>query len=127
MAAPIRRGTLIFGLLGGAVAWLLHLLLAYLIAEFGCLLGYGEVMWGGVSLVAWTLLVMSALILALAGVATAVSYIKWEELGLGSAGEGTEKRSAQLFLARTALITNFLFLLIILAQTVPIFYYLREC
>lgn len=42
-----------FGVMGGAVAWFLHFVLAYLIAEFGCVNGWGEVHWLGLSAVAW--------------------------------------------------------------------------
>lgn len=42
-----------FGVLGGAIAWMLHLLLAYAIAEFGCVSPFHEVKRLGLSGVAW--------------------------------------------------------------------------
>lgn len=117
-----------FNLVGGGAAWMLHLLLAYVIAEFGCLSGLGEVHLAGLTAVAWLLIGTSALALALASAATATSIRIGQHLqGPHSAKMKTADLEATAFSGRLGLISNIVFTVVILVQSVPIFFYLREC
>ena len=51
-----NRVRLWFGLVGGAVAWLVHLMGAYAIAEFGCVGTTQEYSFLGITLVSWLLI-----------------------------------------------------------------------
>lgn len=117
-----RSFSLWFGLVGGGVAWLLHLLLAYVVAEFGCLSGLGERHLGNWSLVTWLLLAVSAGALGLALAATLVSW-----RGFRRAVHGSESDRARRFSARLGFISNVVFTAIVAVQSVPIFYFLRSC
>jgi hypothetical protein len=140
----LAHGRLWLALLGGGTAWTLHLLLAYTIAEFGCLSGLGERHFGGLSVVTWMLLGLSVLTLALALVATALSrqlsrtqrYASRDPSTAppGSSrnphfhGErGPEAASTVAFSGRLAYLTNLAFTFVIAVQTVPIFYFLGRC
>lgn len=120
------RLTLSFVLLGGAVAWTGHLLLAYAIAEFGCVAGLGEPPGPmGITIVSWMLLAMSAVMVALAAWALATSY----RIRRDAAPEAPDpdERATAVYAGRFGLITNALFLFIILIESVPIFFYLGAC
>lgn len=101
---------------GGGVAWGLHLVAAWLIAEFGCVGGSRDTSGDGVSPVAWAVFGTTAVCLGLAGWAT---WSSWRRTRGGAAGSG--------FIGRTGLILNPLFAMVILAQTVPVFFYLKDC
>ena len=123
--AQVNRALIWFVLLGGATAWTLHLLLAYAVAEFGCLSGMGETRAGGLTLVAWMLLGVSVLAAGLAGVAIGVS-VRFHRRLRAAAG-GDEGGRATAFSVRLGLISNVVFGGVILVQTIPIFYYLGKC
>lgn len=115
MVSGAGRWRLRFVLLGGAVAWTLHLLLAYVIAEFGVLSGLVELSWAGLDVVSWLLLGWSAAMLALAGVAVWVSWRLRAE----------ESDDEVRFCARFGRAANLAFLVIIAVESVPIFFFLR--
>lgn len=117
------RLALWFGLLGGAIAWVLHLLLAYLIAEFGCVGGLGEVRFLGITAVAWLILAVSLLTLAGAVAATVVARRSERP----PAHDDDDVGSSEAMFARAGLIISAWFVLIILVETVPILYYLGSC
>jgi hypothetical protein len=121
----VNRALIWFVLLGGATAWTLHLLLAYGVAEFGCLSGMGKIEMGGLTWVAWMLLGVSALAAGLAGVAIVVSLRLHRRLRAGGAGGEGDRSTA--FSVRLGLISNVVFAGVIVVQTIPIFYYLRGC
>lgn len=114
-------------LIGGGTAWLLHLLLSYLVAEFGCLRGLGEIRILGITAVAWLLILVSLLTLALAGIATFVSWRIREKLGRAAENADEAGDGAKHFAARAGLITNGLFFFIILVESLPILYFLHGC
>ena len=60
LSPPVQR-RLWFAQLGGGIAWTLHLLGSYLIAEFGCVSGLDRHTWLGIVLPAWLLIVWSLL------------------------------------------------------------------
>lgn len=116
-----------FGVLGSAVAWLVHLLLSYGIAEFGCVSPFREVRLAGLTGVAWLEIGASVLTLGLAVVSTWIAQRSRRRLvGEGDA-EIYESSDPRVFMARTGTLTGRLFVFIILVQTLPILYYLRDC
>lgn len=115
-----------FGLLGGAIAWTGHLLLAYLIAEFGCETGMDRRAWAGVMLPAWMLLGQSAAMLAAAAAATLAALACRRRLT--AAGPPPDPRHAtELLMANIGAIAGGVFTFIIIVQSVPIFFYLQSC
>jgi hypothetical protein len=111
---------------GGALAWLGHLLGAALMAEWGCLAGWGERRWLGISAVAWGILVLS-----IAMFVVAVSAI-WTGYRLRSSVSGgdwspDESRDTRRFLIETGLRANWIYTFIIVAESIPILFYLSEC
>ncbi len=119
----VRQSVLWFGLLGGAVAWVAHLMLAFVIGEFGCLAGWGEITFLGITAIAWAILVLSVVTLVVAVAATVAAR--------GALGRlrkvGADRESAEFLMARLGWINSAVFSLIIAVQTVPIFYYLGSC
>ena len=120
----MSRFKLWFGLLGGAVAWLAHLMLAYAIAEFGCLGGLGHVYFLGITVVAWLVIVVSVATLLVAVVSTLVAYRCERRLRVGPA---IEDRAGEADVARAGWITSGLSALVIFVESLPIFYYLHHC
>ena len=94
----VTRTGLWLGLVGGGAAWMLHLLLAWTIAEFGCVAGLGKVQASGISMVSWMLIAASLFCLALALVATWTAQRARKEL-LSGIQEGNELFTAQTGLA----------------------------
>lgn len=105
--------------LGGALAWSLHLLGAWLLAEFRCVAAREEAATLGIGATSALLLALSAAALSAAVFATWVGWIDGRRL------TGTE--SPYLYLARFGKLTNAVFTLVIAFQSVPIFYFLRGC
>ncbi len=124
-AASVSRAGLWFGFIGGAFAWALHFLTAYAIAEFGCVAGLGARVYGGISLVAWMELLATALAGGLAAAATAVAYRIQRQL------HGREPDNAQSigerYTTRAGLLTSGFFTFVILFESIPILFYLRDC
>ena len=121
----VGRLALWVGLLGGACAWTIHLLLAYAVAEFGCVSGFGELSYLGISLVAWLEVAATALTTVIAALAAIVAHRSYrilrsqnlEEVGI----------AAEAYTARAGFITSGIFTFIILFESIPILYYLRTC
>ncbi len=99
-----------FGLLGGALAWTVHLMGAYALAEGFCRSGLAASTFGGFSILLWGLSLLTVLALGVAG------YAFWIARGLTT-----------VFLAQTGGLANLLFLLIILAQSLPFILPGRDC
>lgn len=120
-----RRG-LWFGVLGGALAWLIHLVGAYVIAEFGCVGRLRSVSFLEVTAVAWLLIAFSSLMLLIALASTWVAYQRYRHLR-NSAAPGDEATNAIADLDRAGWITGGLFALVIFVESLPILYYLQDC
>lgn len=80
----VSRGSLWFGFLGGAVAWFVHIMLAAIIGEAGCVTRMREMEVFGLALPAFLLLTVSAFMLALAAGSTLVAHRNRERLGRAS-------------------------------------------
>lgn len=121
----VSRPALWFGLLGGASAWTAHLLLAYAVAEFGCLSGFGERIYWRISIVAWLEIAVTALTTTVAASAAIVAHGRHRILRSQlEEGSGT---AAEAYTARIGFITSGIFAFIILFESIPILYYLRTC
>lgn len=118
------RFRLWFGLFGGAVAWTIHLLLGYGIAEFGCVSSFRHARFLGIAGVAWGILAMTALTLILAVGALLVAWRSKQSL---LAEIRQQEEEPEEFMTRAGWITSVVFIAIIVAQTLPVLYYLRSC
>jgi hypothetical protein len=119
------RRQLWFGLLGGALAWLIHFFAAYLLAEFGCVSGWGKKQWMGISAVAWLVLAMT-LFMTLVGLAAAWSaWRAYLRLRTGPSAEVALR--GELYLAQAGALTSSIFVAAILFETIPVFFYLQRC
>lgn len=115
-----------FSLWGGGAAWLIHLLLAYAIAEFGCATDFRYVTFLNVTAVAWLLIVVSLGTIVLAGSAAYVGFRNRQMLQ--AEGQNPRRQSGtELYAAKTALLLNILFIVVILVQTLPILFFLDRC
>jgi hypothetical protein len=121
---PVSRWGLRFSIVGGGVAWTLHLLLSYVAAEFGCILGLDTSRFLGLTAVVWLLAAVTLGSLGLGVWATLVSFSSRKKL---RGHERTEDCQGELFTATVGLIANIFFVFVILVQAIPIFYFLREC
>lgn len=128
------RSRLWFGMFGGALPWLVHLVGASIIAEWGCLAGIDRQQLMGITAVAWGVIALSGATLAVALVATWSAYQTWQHYRGDAAGQTAENeptaldvRGTDAFMARTGLWTSGLFVFIILVESFPIFYFLSNC
>ena len=103
---------------GGGLAWLLHFLTIWVAAEFGCLSALSRPGPAGVSLVAWVVLGLSAFFIGIA---------LWISLTAPSRMVALDTVETDLFVRRFAQVANVVFLLVIVTQTVPAFFYLKDC
>ena len=127
--SAIPRPRLSFGLFAGAIAWLVHLVGAAVVAEWGCFAGLDRWRFGGVSAIAWTVIAITAATLLLAVAATWSAY-RAERRYSGTATDspdGDEKRGNDAFMAKVGFWADMVFALIILAQSVPILFFLTGC
>ncbi len=120
-----------FGLFGGAFAWLMHLVAASLIAEWGCVSGLHRYQFLGITAIAWAVIVLSVAAMLVAAAATwsvfrlhgqSHQWARDEQNSSVYDRGGTER-----FLTRVGLWSSVLFVFIIAAQTYPIFYFLSDC
>lgn len=116
-----------FGALGGAVAWFLHLVLAYVIAEFGCVSGLGKEEWIGISVIAWLGIMVSGLMIAGALIASGAAMKSQRRWSLVHRSNQDVLGNGQEFLAKSGVISNLLFGFIILVQSIPFVFYLHGC
>jgi hypothetical protein len=106
-----RDWTLWFGLLGGAVAWSLHLIISYSLVLPICLFG-GEILLHLVSLV-------------LAAVCAAALFFAWKALRrsgqpMSAVLEGEGRREG--FMALLGVVASALFLVAVIVAWVPVFF-----
>lgn len=118
-----------FGLLGGAVAWTVHLMGVYALGEFGCVAGWAEATLLGINAVAWGVLGLTVLMTGAAVAATYVAYRNDQRLR-GQAPmpwDPAEGGNPARWMSRAGWITSAAFAFTILFETVPVFYFLRSC
>lgn len=122
-APPVWRRW--FAFLGGGIAWTFHLLAIYAIGEFGCVSGFDQQMYLGISGVAWLLIITGIISLAPAVAATIVGYIdaRRDKQQEKPGGEDEGER----YLSSFGWPLNGLFVLIIFVESLPVFAYLGGC
>jgi hypothetical protein len=116
------RGAMWFGLFGGAIAWTVHLMLAYAAAEFGCVGRLGDREYLSISLVAWLEIALTVTTALIAGAATAVAHLQYRRLQAHAEDDAV---GSERCLAWTGVLTSGLFTFIIVFESIPILYYLK--
>jgi predicted ferric reductase len=116
-----------FGLLGGAIAWLIHLVLAYAIAEFGCVSPFHDKFLWGFSGVAWLITAVTVMCLAIASASLFLARRSQARFASAVVAMQVEPHDVRVFMSRFGVITSNLFILFIVVQTIPILFYLRGC
>lgn len=122
----VGRTALWFGLLGGATAWTLHLMLAYIVAEFGCVGRLANYDYLGITLVAWLELALTVATTLGAGMATAVAYRSHRRLRSPAVVDNLEL-AAERSTVWAGLLTSGTFTFVIVFESIPILYYLQTC
>lgn len=105
-----------FALLGGAVAWFVHLIGMFAISEFGCVAELDERRLASISMVALLLLAASVVPLIVAIAAAVVGY-------RDAAGPPEHEQ----WLSRAGWLLSLLFAVIVLVQAIPALFYLTGC
>jgi cbb3-type cytochrome oxidase subunit 3 len=106
-----------FAFLGGALGWTLHLMGTYALSEGFCRSGLHTFSFLGFSLMLWGLMFLTLLALA---VTVCALWLSRRHHLASLASIRVEQRDISLFMARSSLLGNALFLLIIIAQAFPI-------
>jgi hypothetical protein len=129
---------------GGALAWLLQLLIAYTLAEFGCVAGWQQSQVWGIGWVSFLIGLVSLLMLALALLSAWVAQRRADQLqgqtpessttaptDLPATKEPSQvapvSRSARPFWLRISVLCNIIFAWLIVVQTLPILAFVRKC
>jgi hypothetical protein len=122
------EGVLWFGMLGGAVAWVLHLLSIYATSEWGCSSRGLRHLFLGAMGTTWLLIGVTLAMAALAGTAAWQAHRKEQEARSHPAsGDGEEAAHSRMSIAHLARVASSLFVLIILVESVPTFFFLQSC
>lgn len=111
------------GMFGGALAWVAHLLISYVIAEFGCVAGLARHTLLEISGLAWALI---ALALATLAAAAAALWLAIRNLRQNRDGSPVLK-TVRAEVAHMSVLTNCAFAFAIVFESIPIFYYLTHC
>lgn len=123
-SAP-KEGKYWLALLGGALAWLTHLLFSYTLGEFGCESALATYSYLGINAVAWGLMALT-LLTALAAAGSIFLAYRLQPSNHDHENHATNF-VARVYASRAGLIADVAFLLIILVESVPILYYLQQC
>jgi hypothetical protein len=119
-----ERSKIWFAFLGGALAWTLHLMGTYALSEGFCRSGLHQISFLGLGLMIWGLGLLT--LLALAVTLSALWIARRQQLSsLANVRAGSG--DIFLFMARSSLLANALFLIVIVAQSLPIFILGRSC
>ncbi|KIH77012.1 hypothetical protein GFER_08110 [Geoalkalibacter ferrihydriticus DSM 17813] len=97
----------------------------YAVGEFGCVSGMDRFTYGGISAVAWMIIILSAMALTIAVTAALIGYRdkRWDSAQESARPEDEGGR----FLSSFGFLLSSLFSLIILFETLPVFAYLGGC
>lgn len=129
MNAPRRPGVTWLEIGGGGLAWFVHLLAVYVIGEFACTSRFWTHAIAGAMGISWLLLIVTAVTLLLAGYSIRASWRSWaasRQPSLTQSGGDAASEAAHP-VAYVALITNIVFAVIIAVQSIPIFFFLKDC
>ena len=129
--SKVERSRVGFGLFGGAIAWLVHLVAASIIAEWGCISGLHRYQFLGITAIAWSVIAISVVALLVAAAATWIVYRASQHYDdvaeTGQSAHVYDASGTDKFLARVGLWSSALFVFIIAVQSLPILYFLKEC
>ncbi len=117
-----RAFRLWFVLLGGALAWSVHFMMNYLLVTIQCVTGWLGANVLGVSVLLWLIMLMTLIALGITAWSFAVARCARQQAKAADApadGYG-------MYMARGGLWMNGLFMLLIVLETLPIFF-LRPC
>lgn len=109
-----------------ALAWLMHLLGAATLSEWACLSGWGGSTTMGITTLNWLLVGLSVVSVSLAALGTVIAYRMLASVP-GDPGRDASEDSTGRDLARVGFWGGTMFLVAILAECVPIFYFLTGC
>lgn len=121
----VTRAALWFGVLGGAIAWFVHLVLAYTLAEAGCITGFPWFTVLGFHGALLLILIVTLLTLAVTAAAGVVAYRNRRLLDRES-NAAAANRGVSEHMVRGGIHLSVLFAFIILVETLPIFF-MRPC
>lgn len=113
-----------YAFLGGALGWTLHLMGAYALSEGFCRSGLHASSFLGIGLMLWGLGLITLLALALA---ISALWLSRRHQLTSLASLRAESGDIHLFMARSSLLSNALFILIIVMQAFPILILGRNC
>jgi hypothetical protein len=130
--SPPRGFIQSLSLFGGAICWTIHFVFVALAAEWGCVSGMGQWRFLGGTGIAWAVIVASLVALAATGWATRLSWRSFRQQCETGSGDLDNRRPddgrrSGCYLAQVAVWSNGLFLLVIVAQTIPILFYWTTC
>jgi hypothetical protein len=114
--------------MGGAIAWTAHILLIYVISEWGCVKWPPRFAFYGITATAWLLIAVSALLLFVSVAAAYVGF-RYQRRGrdFGQGEDADVPYHTEEFVSRTGLIMSGTFAFIILVESIPTFYFLQRC
>lgn len=122
-AGAVGRLALGVALLGAPLAWTIHFLLSWGIAEWSGLSGTLTNTILGVTSRAWLLIGVSIVAVAIGLASTFIAHWCVRRLKpLEADATGT----AAWFVARTGVVNGYLFTFVVAVESLPIFYYLRD-
>lgn len=120
------RGALWFGVLGGAIAWFVHLALVYTLAEAACITGFPWFTVLGFHGTLLLIVIVTLLTLAVTVVAGVVAYRNRRLLDESNGPIAPLNRGASEHMVRGGVYLSVFFVLLILVETLPIFF-MRPC
>ncbi len=123
----MSRIAAVLSLIGGGIGWGLHLLLAWVISEFGCIAGWGDRSVGPITMVSLSILIATVISAGIAAAAVMVAMKASRGSGVTSGDHAVVAAENKGFISRFSFIMNMIFLFIILVQSIPVFFYLKEC
>lgn len=120
------------GLLVPGIAWLLHFLAIWAIAEYGCVAaGFPRYWFLGVMDLAWAVFGATVVLLGICVMAGLLSHrhrrVLLEQPTRPTPDSDAEKLDSDRYMALGGMYSAFLFGLIIIVETIPIFFYLGSC
>jgi hypothetical protein len=99
-----------FGFLGGAIAWLLHLFIGYLLVGYACHFG-----------LTFLIHIVSVVLLGVSLLSGWVSYRSWQDLGRSTEDEGEGVIGRSRWMALSGMVAGGWFAVVIVAQWIPVF------
>jgi len=113
----LQRIQIWFAFLGGAAAWTLHFMGGYAISEGFCRSGFASASLLGLSVMHWFLALLTLLAVA---ITVGAMWVARRQHLASLADVSRSHGDVLLFMSRSSLISNSIFLLFIVAESLPI-------